>query len=33
MNRSLVDLVKKGLISVENAFAHSFDAKALERLI
>ena len=33
MNRSLVDLVKKGLISVENAFAHSFNPKALERLI
>jgi twitching motility protein PilT len=33
MNRSLVDLVKKGIISVEDAFAHSFNPKALERLI
>ena len=33
MNRSLVDLVKKGIITVEDAFAHSFNPKALERLI
>ena len=33
MNRSLVDLVKKGLITVEDAFSHSFNPKALERLI
>lgn len=33
MNRSLVDLVKKGLITVEDAFTHSFNPKALERLI
>lgn len=33
MNRSLVDLVKKGIISVEDAFAHSFNPKSLERLI
>lgn len=33
MNRSLVDLVKKGEITVENAFAHSINPKALERLL
>lgn len=33
MNRSLVDLIKKGLVSTEDAFAHSFNSKALERLI
>ncbi len=33
MNRSLVDLVKKGIISVESAFTHSFNPKSLERLI
>ncbi len=33
MNRSLVDLVKKGEITVENAFAYSINPKALERLI
>ena len=33
MNRSLVDLVQKGEITVENAFAHSVDPKGLERLM
>lgn len=33
MNRSLADLIKKGEITVENAFAHSFNPKGLERLI
>ena len=33
MNRSLVDLVKKGEITVENAFAYSTNPKGLERLI
>lgn len=33
MNRSLADLVKKGVITVENAFAHSSNPKGLERLI
>ena len=33
MNRSLVDLVKKGEITVDNAFAYSFNPKGLERLI
>lgn len=33
MNRSLVDLVKKGIISVETAFSYSYNPKALERLI
>lgn len=33
MNRSLVDLVKKGEVSVETAFAYSLNPKALERLI
>lgn len=33
MNRSLVDLVQKGEITVENAFAHSTDPKGLERLM
>ena len=33
MNRSLVDLVKKGHITVETAFAYSHNPKALERLI
>lgn len=33
MNRSLVDLVKKGEITVENAFAYSVNPKGLERLI
>jgi len=33
MNRSLVDLVKKGEVTVENAFAHSINPKALERLL
>lgn len=33
MNRSLVDLVKKGEISVENAFAYSINPKGLERLM
>lgn len=33
MNRSLVDLVKKGEVTVENAFAYSVNPKGLERLI
>lgn len=33
MNRSLVDLVKRGEISVESAFTYSFDPKGLERLM
>ena len=33
MNRSLVDLVQKGEITVENAFAYSVNPKGLERLM
>ena len=33
MNRSLVDLVKRGEITVENAFAYSTNPKGLERLM
>ena len=33
INRSLVDLVQKGDITVENAFAYSVDPKGLERLM
>lgn len=33
MNRSLVDLVKKGEITVENAFAYSVNPRGLERLM
>ena len=33
MNRSLVDLVTRGEITVENAFAHSVNPKGLERLL
>ena len=33
MNRSLVELVRSGEISVENAYAHSLNPKALEKLI
>ncbi len=33
MNRSLVELVKKGEITVENAFAYSINPKGLERLM
>lgn len=33
MNRSLVELVQKGEITVENAFAHSISPKGLERLM
>lgn len=33
MNRSLAELVHKGDITVENAFAHSLNPKGLERLI
>ena len=33
MNRSLVDLVKRGEITVENAFAHAVNPKGLERLM
>ena len=33
MNRSLAELVKRGEITVENAFAHSTNPKGLERLM
>ncbi len=33
MNRSLAELVKRGEITVENAFAYSFNPKGLERLM
>lgn len=33
MNRSLVELVKRGEITVENAFAYAINPKALERLM
>lgn len=33
MNRSLVELVKKGEVTVENAFAYSVNPKGLERLM
>ncbi len=33
MNRSLIDMVKKGEITVENAFAYSVNPKGLERLM
>jgi len=33
MNRSLTELVKRGEITVENAFAHSHNPKGLERLM
>jgi twitching motility protein PilT len=33
MNRSLAELVQKGDITVENAFAHSLNPKGLERLL
>jgi twitching motility protein PilT len=33
MNRSLADLVKRGEITVENAFAYSINPKGLERLM
>ena len=33
MNRSLIDMVKKGEITVENAFAYSTNPKGLERLM
>jgi twitching motility protein PilT len=33
MNRSLADLVRRGEISVENAYLHSVNPKNLERLI
>lgn len=33
MNRSLAELVKRGEITVENAFAYSIDPKALERIM
>ncbi|MCA9356511.1 PilT/PilU family type 4a pilus ATPase, partial [Candidatus Nomurabacteria bacterium] len=33
MNRCLIDLVRKGEITMENAFAHSVNPKALERLV
>ncbi len=33
MNRSLAELVKRGEITVENAFAYSINPKGLERLM
>lgn len=33
MNRSLLELVKQGVITVENAFAYSFNPKGLERIM
>lgn len=33
MNRSLIELVQKGEITIENAYLHSLNPKALERLI
>jgi len=33
MNRSLVELVQKGDISIENAYQYSFNPKGLERMI
>lgn len=33
MNRSLADLIKKGVITVENAFSHTHNPKGLERLL
>jgi Tfp pilus assembly pilus retraction ATPase PilT len=33
MNRSLLELVQKGEISIENAFINSLNPKALERMI
>jgi hypothetical protein len=33
MNRSLVELVQKGEITVENAFAYTTNPKGLERLM
>ena len=33
MNRSLADLVQRGEVTVENAFAHSLNPKGLERLL
>lgn len=33
MNRTLLELVRKGEVTVENAFAHAVDPKALERLM
>ena len=33
MNRSLLELVQKGEISIENAYLHSLNPKGLERLI
>lgn len=33
MNRSLLELVQKGEITIENAFIHSLNPKALERMI
>jgi hypothetical protein len=33
MNRSLADLVRSGEITVENAYARSWNVKMLERLL
>jgi Tfp pilus assembly pilus retraction ATPase PilT len=33
MNRSLADLVRAGEITAENAYLHSFNPRALERML
>jgi twitching motility protein PilT len=33
MNRSLVDLVRRGEITIENAYAYAINPKSLERLL
>jgi Tfp pilus assembly pilus retraction ATPase PilT len=33
MNRCLVDLVRRGEITIENAYAYSINPKNLERLL
>ncbi|MDD3662851.1 MAG: type IV pili twitching motility protein PilT, partial [Candidatus Pacebacteria bacterium] len=33
MNRSLVDLVSRGEISIENAYQYSINPKGLERML
>jgi len=33
MNRSLADLVKRGEITAESAYLHSFNPRALERMV
>jgi hypothetical protein len=33
MNRSLADLVRQGEINAESAYLHSFNPRALERML